>query len=199
MATKEDVLEQVAEEYLLHQGYFVQHNVKYRPRSDHPEHDHNKDSVNSDIDVVGLHPGLQGAKRVMVVSCKSWQGGFKPSTVLEKIESGGKVSGREAWIGYRELCIPKWSDAFCRKIREITGSDEFTYVLAVTVVKGDKSVWENHKRFRDAINGNPIAVLTFREMVRQIQSDLTTTPAATEIGRLLQLSKAAGIDFGKDV
>ena len=37
MATKEDVLEQVAEEYLLHQGYFVQHNVKFLPRKDHPD------------------------------------------------------------------------------------------------------------------------------------------------------------------
>lgn len=36
MATKEDILEQLVEEYLLHQGYFVRHNVKFLPRRDHP-------------------------------------------------------------------------------------------------------------------------------------------------------------------
>ena len=36
MATKEDILEQIVEEYLIHQGYFVQHNLKFLPRRDHP-------------------------------------------------------------------------------------------------------------------------------------------------------------------
>ena len=28
---KEDILEQIVEEYLLHAGYFVRHNLKFRP------------------------------------------------------------------------------------------------------------------------------------------------------------------------
>lgn len=36
MAAKEDILEQIVEEYLLHAGYFVRHNLKFRPRSDDP-------------------------------------------------------------------------------------------------------------------------------------------------------------------
>lgn len=37
MATKEDILEQIVEEYLVHKGYFVQHNIKFLPLKDHPE------------------------------------------------------------------------------------------------------------------------------------------------------------------
>lgn len=31
VAQKEDILEQIVEEYLTHEGYFVRHNIKYRP------------------------------------------------------------------------------------------------------------------------------------------------------------------------
>ncbi len=72
-----------------------------------------------------------------------------------------------------------------------TGTEDFTYVTAVTRLRGDKSVWENHEPFRQALGGNPLQLLTFREMVTDIQSELTTTLAATEVGRLLQLLAAA--------
>jgi hypothetical protein len=52
MSIKEDILEQLVEEYLLHQGYFIQHNIKFRPSSDHPKFDKKQDSNHSDIDVV---------------------------------------------------------------------------------------------------------------------------------------------------
>lgn len=48
MATKEDILEQIVEEYLLHQGYFVRHNIKYLPDKTHPDFVQNKDSNHSD-------------------------------------------------------------------------------------------------------------------------------------------------------
>ena len=53
MATKEDILEQIVEEYLTHEGYFVRHNVKFLPRKDHPEFVLNQHSNHSDIDVIG--------------------------------------------------------------------------------------------------------------------------------------------------
>ena len=43
MATKDDILEQIVEEYLLHKGYFVRHSVKFIPRKDHPEFILNQD------------------------------------------------------------------------------------------------------------------------------------------------------------
>lgn len=86
MATKEDILEQIVGEFLIHRGYFVQHNIKYLPRKDHPDFVASKDSNHSDIDVVGYNPKLSGAKRVVVVSCKSWQSGFDPVSKIKAIE-----------------------------------------------------------------------------------------------------------------
>jgi hypothetical protein len=56
VAQKEDILEQVVEEFLTHEGYFVQHNTKYRPR------DFNQ--TPSDIDVLAVNPLLRGPRRV---------------------------------------------------------------------------------------------------------------------------------------
>lgn len=62
---KEDVLEQIVEEYLIHRGYFIQRNIKYRPDENDDEYESKKDSVRSDIDVLAFNPLLSGAKRVM--------------------------------------------------------------------------------------------------------------------------------------
>lgn len=191
MATKEDILEQIVEEYLVHKGYFVQHNIKFLPRKDHPDFISNKDSNHSDIDVIGYHPLIEGNRKVMVISCKSWQQGFNPVSELDAIVNGKVRRGRKAWQAFRELTVPKWSEAFVKAVKDATGSDRFTYVTAVTRLSGDKSVWETHEPFRQAIGGNPVTILTFREMVLEIQGKLTTTLAATEVGRMLQLFTAA--------
>lgn len=49
---KEDVLEQIVDDYLQHLGYFTQPNIRFRPRKDHPDFQSRPDSVFSDIDVV---------------------------------------------------------------------------------------------------------------------------------------------------
>ena len=195
MATKEDILEQLVEEYLLHQGYFVRHNVKFVPRKDHPDFISNQDSNHSDIDVIGYHPSHTGVHRVKVVSCKSWQGGFDPAVELKHIEQGKVIRGREAWRSFREIVVPKWSEAFLTAVEAATGQREFTYVLAVTKVVGDKKLWETNRGFADALGGNPIRILDLREMLNAISPVLSTTLAGTEVGRMLQLFKAAGISI----
>ena len=198
MATKEDILEQIVEEYLLHRGYFVRHNVKFRPDKDHPDFISKQDSNHSDIDVIGYHPERSGTEKIWVVSCKSWQAGFKPVSLLDAISNDKKVSGRPAWKSFRELTCPKWSQAFLKAIKDETGEDCFTYVTAVTRLENeedDKSRWENHLPFRRAIGENPIRILTLVEMACEIQKRLSTTLAATEVGRMLQLFSAAGIDI----
>jgi hypothetical protein len=57
---KEDILEQLVDDYLQSQGYFTRHNVKFRPGNGHPEFVRHDDSVSSDIDVIGLHPRRKG-------------------------------------------------------------------------------------------------------------------------------------------
>jgi hypothetical protein len=81
-AMKEDVLEQIVDDYLQFEGYFTIHNVRFRPRPDDPEYRAADDSVPSDVDVVGYHPTKEGRSRVVVVSCKSWQGGFDATAKL---------------------------------------------------------------------------------------------------------------------
>jgi len=198
LATKEDILEQVVEEYLLHKGYFVRHNIKFRPRPDHPDYIKNKDSNHSDIDVLGYHPHRTGPSKVLAVSCKSWQKGFNPQTWLSNIESNKKISGRQAWQAFRELTVEKWSEAFADTIENETGHSEFTYILAVSVCKGDRSLWENHRPFLSAINGNPIRVIEFSEMISFINQNVGTTLAGTELGRLIQMFNAAGISVDAD-
>ncbi|EPX83935.1 hypothetical protein [Salipiger mucosus] len=198
MATKEDILEQIVEEYLIHRGYFVQHNLKFLPRRDHPDFVSNKDSNHSDIDVVGYHPTLDGPDKVMVVSCKSWQSGFHPASEITAIEQDKTLRGRKAWQAFRELTSPKWSEAFMQTILDATGTGTFTYVTAVAKVRGDRAAWESYQPFIDALDGNPIRILTFRDMALEIQANLTTTLAATEVGRMLQMFQAAGLSIADD-
>ena len=193
MATKEDVLEQIVEEYLVHKGYFVQHNVKFLPPKDHPDFVLNQDSNHSDIDVLGYHPTLQGDRKVVAVSCKSWQSGFNAAAEIRAIEGDKVLRGRRVRLAFRELTMPKWSMGFVNAVRNATGTDRFTHVTAVAKLVGEKATWEHYQPFHDALRGNPVTILTFREMVVEIKAALTTTLAATEVGRMLQMFIAAKI------
>jgi hypothetical protein len=191
---KEDVLEQVVDDYLMHHGYFTRHNLRFMPAIDHTEFDPKTDSNHSDIDVVGIHPFREGAERVLVLSCKAWQGGFDPAARVSAIVLGKTVSGRPTWKGFRELCQPKWSEAFVKAVENATGSSRFTYCAVVTKLlnPASRNLWETNAQFRAAINGNPIRILTLAEMLTDLWVMLTKTPAASEIGRAIQLMKAAG-------
>ena len=190
---KEDILEQLVDEYLMHKGYFTMHNVKFKPPSNDPDFVRNQDSVASDIDVIAIHPGIQGPDRIIVVSCKSWQDGFDPNACLNHIANNTKYAGREAWRGFRELCNPKWSRAFLNAVEAATGSRNFTYWTAVTNVTKNRSrePWEKNADFIAAIGGNPIRLISFADMLDDVWDKLSTTPAATEVGRMIQLMKAS--------
>lgn len=194
---KEDILEQLVEEYLQHQGYFTRHNDKFRPDPRHADHVTASDAVNSDIDILALHPGKRGAERVMVVTCKSWQSGFDAAWWLTAIREKKSRSGREVWKNFRELTVAKWAEAFRRRVAELAGTESFTYALAVTKLKGDRDLWEQHGPFREMLGGNPIRILTVKEMLEEIVPTVGTTPAATEIGRLIQIIKASGTKLGE--
>jgi hypothetical protein len=189
---KEDVLEQLVDDYLLAKGYFTRHNLKFKPRTDHPDFVSKDDSNHSDIDVLGYHPLLSGPERVVAVSCKSWQGGFNVTAALRDIASNRRVSGRFAWKFFRELVRPKWSEAFRAAVERETGSNQFTYVIAVTVLKGQASLWENEPSFQEAMNHNPIRIWTLSDMLTELFPTLGTTVASSQLGRTLQLMKACG-------
>ena len=192
---KEDILEQLVDDYLQMRGFFTQHNLKFRPRQDHPDFEKRQDSNHSDIDVIGYHPAREGVDRVWVVSCKSWQAGFDVGAKLAEISNNKIRSGRESWRFFRELVQPKWSEAFCAAVEHASGQREFTYCTAVTRIKGDPKLWETHQPFREAIDGNPIRLLSFEQMIREVMAALGTTVVPSQLGRTIQLLRASGADL----
>lgn len=186
---KEDVLEQIVDDYLKHLGYFTQHNIRYRPRKDHPDFQSQPDSVYSDIDVIGIHPTRSEPDRVTVVTCKSWQAGFNADAKLAELR--GKKN--ETWKHFRELWIPKWSEAFRTTVAERTGVKRFDYRIAVTWIRGDEEAWGLDSTISANLPGCTVGFLTLEQMWNRLLIDLNTTPAASEVGRLAQLLKAADL------
>jgi hypothetical protein len=196
---KEDVLEQIVDDYLQFGGYFTIHNVRFRPPEDHPEYHPADDSVRSDVDVVGYHPRRRGRSRVVVVSCKSWPGGFDATARLAELRGLKKNRKRETWRYFRELWIPKWSDGFRRAILDLTGQPNFDYRIAVTRLKGDAAAWGNDPTIMENLPSCSVGFLTLEEMWAKMLAELTKTPAPSEMGRLAQLLKAAGLTAPKVV
>lgn len=189
---KEDILEQLVDDYLQARGYFTRHNLKFRPREDHVDFVRNQDSNHSDIDVLGYHPRLSGPERVVAVSCKSWQSGFSVRSIIAALEGNKVRSGRETWKAFRELTQPKWSAAFIAAIHSSTGSAEFTHVTAVTAIRGDRTAWESYPLFSAAMQGNPVRLLALGEMLSELVPAVSTTMASSQLGRMIQLLKASG-------
>ena len=189
---KEDILEQIVEDYLQSQGYFTRHNVKFRPDPIDPDFVSKDDSNYSDIDIVGLHPDPR--KPVMVVSCKSWQAGHDPVAYWAAVAKNGKHKGRVAWKAYRELTVPKWGRAFCEKVKEVSGRSEFEYLTAVTRLIGGtpaQAAWESNPIALENIRNNPIRIITIHDMVQKMLPAMTTTTEGSMLGRTLQLLKTA--------
>ncbi len=196
---KEDVLEQIVDDFLQFKGYFTTHNVRFRPRPDHPDYEADQDRVPSDVDVVGIHPGRTDIERVIVVTCKSWQAGFNPRRKLEELRGEARNPKRATWRHFRELWVPKWSEAFRHTITELTGAPAFAYRIAVTRLQGDGDVeawaraWAEDQTIHENLAGSSFGFLTLEEMWGTMLAELRRTPAASEIGRLAQLLKAAGM------
>ncbi|KAA3618539.1 MAG: hypothetical protein D8M58_21385 [Calditrichaeota bacterium] len=188
---KEDILEQIVDDYCRAIGYFTTANIKYRPSIDHPDYKSKKDSVHSDIDIMAFNPLKSQDDRTLVINCKSWQDGFRTEYELSNIINNKKISGRDAKLRFRELTIPKWASALRNKVEEITGSKKFTYILAVTKIVGNKETWEQNQDFLQTL-GNPIKMISMREMFDYLSENMTTTPAGSDIGRLIQVLKASG-------
>jgi hypothetical protein len=195
---KEDVLEQIVDDYLQFKGYFTTHNVRFKPDAAHPDYIADLDRVPSDVDVVALHPTRTGPERVLVVTCKSWQTGFNPRKKLMELRENSGPRRRPTWQHFRELWIPKWAEAFRNEIARLTGQDEFAYRIAITRFQGDSpeawaEEWHDDPTVRTNLPGCSIGFLTLEEMWTTLLTELRRTPAASEIGRLAQLLKAAGL------
>jgi hypothetical protein len=190
---KEDVLEQVVEDYLSFEGYFTAHNVPFHPDKARKDYSSREDSVPSDIDVIGINPKKRGIDRVIVVTCKSWQGGFHTERLLAQLRGEKKNPKRETWRHFRELWKLKWSEAFRKEIEQRTGAKTFAYKIAVTRLIGHGDEWSADETIAKNLPGCSVGFLEMEEMWTTILGKLTERPAPSELGRLAQLLKAAGV------
>lgn len=195
---KEDILEQLTQGYLESLGYFTMLNVKFKPGGEDPEFVQNQDSVHSDIDILAINPLCQDHRRVIAVSCKSWQTGFHPESEIRAIQSNKQVSGREAWRRFRELTKDKWARAFKERIQALTGHAEFVHMTAVTICKGNKKSWTENDEFRGRLTPH-IEIIELNDMLSSIVKDLNGTVASSDLGRMLQLLKASGFISMRDL
>lgn len=214
---KEDILEQLVEDWFVSRtGWFVKHNIKYRPDKKHKEYNSNKDSVHSDIDILAFSNILKGKESVAVVTCKSWQDGFNIKEWKSNLESNPEYNKRsidfkprEKWKYFRELTSDKWMEAFINKIKEETNQVDFIYYIAVTKLKGtkiDQDNFENSKIIKDRFlkynSSIDLRILTLEEIINDyfIRINKKDTPAleATDVGRLLQLFNAADLSVKKN-
>lgn len=219
---KEDILEQLVDGYFSRQrGVFTKHNVKYKPDpidiAKLEKREKSRYTVSSDIDVLVLHTKSRGYKRVSVISCKSWQQGFDIDRyynhLIDKTKHKVRDGSGEIWKKFRELVEPKWAKAFRDTIFKETGSYDFTYYICITKIKKNKDkTKEKFKRspiFLKNLTDRgkhtvKIEFLTLESMLKVIFDHSTgTTVESTEIGRFMQLIKAAelkleGINNGAD-
>ncbi|WP_395752921.1 hypothetical protein [Prosthecobacter sp.] len=195
---KEDILEQLVEDWLQARGYFTRANLKFRPVDGSEGYDSKLDSVASDIDVIGIHPGKTGPERVYVVNCKSWQDGFPISRIVRALRDkpDSLLNGKAHWKHFRELANPRWTRAFWQALQVVSHcGDEFTYVTAVTFARDpqNKREWTESPQFKQALKGNPVKFLTLRDMLEEVIEKLGTTVESSQFSRTLQLFNAANI------
>jgi len=209
---KEDILEQLVEDWLVSEpGWFVKHNIKFRPSRDSADYNSKQDSVHSDIDVLAISGTKIGMERVKVVSCKSWQGGFDPRDVLKTLEApalynepSATFQRREKWKYYRELVSTKWMNSFIDKIEAETGQRDFEYCIAVTKILGtpaDRVALEESQVIRERFLAENATILIkivplqdiIVNMLERQALKQTSVLESTDVGRLIQLLRAAGI------
>ncbi|TSA36265.1 MAG: hypothetical protein D4R65_02730 [Verrucomicrobiaceae bacterium] len=209
---KEDILEQLVEDWFVARpGFFVKHNVRFRPEKSHFDYVSNRDSVHSDIDILAVATTMKGIARVHAVTCKSWQGGFSPRNWRRELEKEAEYNERslifkprERWKYFRELVSDKWMDAFLDTIEKETGQRNFTYTIAVTKLNGtdcDRAELEESAvlkaRFQAKRAKVRIRILPLKELITEyterINAKDTPSLEATDVGRLLQLIHAADL------
>ncbi len=212
---KEDILEQIAEDYYLAQdAFFTKSNLKFRPIKTMYGYDAKTDSVNSDIDVIAYSNNQKST--IYVVNCKSWQGGVNIDKLHNELcEAIGRnkekiIGERDFWAHFRELCIKKWTYAFIQTLRKELGIQsqiiiDYTLFCTLTTKETDldhdpsilklKRVLTAHFAsidpevdFRFSIKTIDYYIL---EIIKRIQAKETPAVENTHLGRTIQLLLAS--------
>lgn len=91
------------------------------------------------------------------------------------------------------MWVPRWSAAFRTVVYDLTRARHFTYLIAVTTLKGDGEAWSADPRIGENLPGCSVGFLPLSEIWGALLAELTTRPAPSEVGRLVQILKAAGL------
>jgi hypothetical protein len=149
--------------------------------------------VPSDVDVVGYHPGKAQGERVIVVSSKAWQAGFDPSAKLAELRGESRTPSARPGDTSASCGFRSGARRFKPRSGGLTGQSTFDCRVDVTHLRGDSGAWQTDPTIAANLPGCSIGFLTLEEMWAQMLAELTMTPAASDIGRLAQLLKAAGL------
>lgn len=204
---KEDILEQLVDSYFLRKpATFTKHNVKFRPDlTGLSTEEKRKYSVHSDIDVIAVQFKETGEKDVSIISCKSWQTGFDVRFFYENLSNLNnhtiKVGAGPIWKKFRELVDEKWAKGFRDAVFRETGTYDFTYYIAVTKLINENRADDFKKctlfiqNLKESVTSKvQIEFITLEKMIKEIFAEENSTKVeSTEIGRFIQLLKAAGI------
>ena len=195
----EDVLEQVVDDWLRRQGYFTRTNVRFGPTAGDEGYSSKAHNQQTDLDVLAIKPTApEGPDRVLAISCKAMQVGFSPNRWLAAATADKIYNGKNARKHIRELWDPIWMASLRRQVLTLTGSTEFTFVLAVTRLgKGgtaDTACWHNDPVVGPNLGDTPSKVLTFKSMWNELSNEVTETIEPSHVGRLAQLLKASQLD-----
>ena len=188
---KEDILEQIMQDWLQHKGYFTQTNVRFRPdQKDVSKDKWNKYCVHSDIDLIAISPNKNAEYGpVVVVNCKSWVSGFDEGRLLREI----KKKNPRATKLFKTLTDKHWGNALVKKVKKLTRTSRFTYLIAVTKLRGNGEVFSKYASFKKSIGNNPIKLLRLEETLQGLWEKVDQTPEPSEVGELIRVMKATGI------
>ena len=184
---KEDILEQLVEDYLISERYFTMANVKYGIGH----------QTDSDIDVIGFAPTSPN-RPILVVTCKSWQSGFNIDKWEQSISSRNR-NGNMDCMKMRELADPQWAAALGATVQSLTGQKGFIHVTAVTkAIGGNNGDWT--PGFKQKVRNDFISygyrveaeILSVSDILSALYSRITSRLEPSLVGRLIQVIKASG-------
>jgi len=198
---KEDILEQIAADWLLQKnGCFVKTNLKYKPSPECDQFNCKSDIIHSDIDLLSVD--LQHPETVTIINCKSWMDGFDFKwfhNYLSDTEKHSKAfGGKEVWKHFRDLVNEKWHQAFIERIKaENPLFKKLNYIILSVFAKNEEYVaeWMTNqliiKNFKKSkiefsIQGKEIA-----ELVNDIETKGSEYAENSAFCRTLQLLRVA--------
>ncbi|MEI8337904.1 MAG: hypothetical protein WCF92_02010 [bacterium] len=184
-----DVLEKITEDYFKSKGYFTFHNVPYSLSTQHV----------SDIDVMGINPLKKENSKIIVVSCKSWDGGLDLKKILKLAKNPPKErirSGLYRPERFKEIIYLEWIQALKAEVEKLTGEKTFTFYFSAVKFTHEELKEEFVSFCKTKLIGCEVKLLPFKQIVDKIQNDIlenkSTRPLESEIGRIIQLIHYSG-------